>query len=69
MLKVLVLHHNFPGQFAGVLEMCEEKGHEVTFVCETNYKKVTTNIKVHAIGELQEMANHSAALILKYYVR
>ena len=53
MLKVLVLHHNFPGQFAGVLEMCEEKGYEVTFICETNYKKVTTNINLHAIGELQ----------------
>ena len=51
-LKVLVLHHNFPGQFAGLLEMCEDRGYEVTFICETNYKKVNKSIKVEVIGQL-----------------
>ena len=53
MLKVLVLHHNFPGQFGGILEMCKQRGDDVIFICETNYKKNTGDIKVYEIGELK----------------
>ena len=53
MLKVLILHHNFPGQFVGLLEIFETRGDEVTFICETNYKKTPKNIRVDAIGQLQ----------------
>lgn len=53
-VKVLILHHNFPGQFAGVLEMCEKKDYDVTFVCETNYKESSKKIRIEVIGQVQD---------------
>ena len=53
-MKVLILHHNFPGQFAGILEICEKKDYEATFVCETNYKESSERIRIEVIGQIQD---------------
>lgn len=55
--KILFLHPNFPGQFKNVVDYLSRKGHEIIFICQTNYHKPDKRIKVLTLaGKLGEKA-------------
>ena len=46
-MRILFLHHNFPGQFKDLIEVRSRLGDDVRFVCDTQYK-LEPKIKVYS---------------------
>lgn len=75
-MKILFLHTNFPGQFKYVSAHFADIGHDVKFICQTNYGKsikgvdcllVKTNTKTGKEGENAERKKSSQALTREIY--
>ena len=42
-MQILILHHNFPGQFIGIGKSLAKAKNDITFICDTNFRGRHTN--------------------------